>query len=243
MPRISRSRIRGRGSASRSSASRRAISGIWWSGCRRRGSIMLPLGYEPAREAIRRPCAGRPFGGRDRGTLHCRAGGVLGAAGPERGPAARRAASAGPVPRRRRPTALGMPGHGGLHRGPRARDSLPPRPAIPSLRTAPGPPRRAGANRRGRPPNRGPILESRIPPADYQDTAEVSHPLDRRPVIVAIAGPNGAGKTTFYRSHLQAAGLRFLNADVWARQLNIDAYAAARAAGAMRDELVRQRES
>jgi predicted ABC-type ATPase len=71
----------------------------------------------------------------------------------------------------------------------------------------------------------------------------VSHPLDRRPVIVAIAGPNGAGKTTFYRSHLQAAGLRFLNADVWARELNIDAYAAARAAGATRDELVRQRES
>lgn len=71
----------------------------------------------------------------------------------------------------------------------------------------------------------------------------MSHPLDRRPVIVAIAGPNGAGKTTFYRSHLQAAGLRFLNADVWARELSIDAYAAARAAGAVREELVRQRES
>jgi predicted ABC-type ATPase len=71
----------------------------------------------------------------------------------------------------------------------------------------------------------------------------MSNPLDRRPVIVAIAGPNGAGKTTFYRSHLQAAGLRFLNADVWARELNIDAYAAARAAGAVREELARQRES
>jgi predicted ABC-type ATPase len=71
----------------------------------------------------------------------------------------------------------------------------------------------------------------------------VTNPLDRRPVIVAIAGPNGAGKTTFYRSHLQAAGLRFLNADVWARELDIDAYAAARLAGAVREELVRQRES
>lgn len=71
----------------------------------------------------------------------------------------------------------------------------------------------------------------------------MSHPLDRRPVIVTIAGPNGAGKTTLYRSHLQAAGLRFVNADNLARELNIDAYAAARAAGAVREELVRQRES
>jgi predicted ABC-type ATPase len=71
----------------------------------------------------------------------------------------------------------------------------------------------------------------------------MSHALDRRPVIVAIAGPNGAGKTTFYRSHLQAAGLRFLNADVWAREMDIDAYAAARLACAVREELVRQRES
>jgi predicted ABC-type ATPase len=68
-------------------------------------------------------------------------------------------------------------------------------------------------------------------------------PLDRRPVIVAVAGPNGAGKTTFYRSHLEAAGLRFLNADVWARELGIQAYAAARAVAAVREELVRQRES
>ena len=71
----------------------------------------------------------------------------------------------------------------------------------------------------------------------------MSGALDRRPVMVAIAGPNGAGKTTFYRSHLEAAGLSFLNADVWARELNIDAYRAARAVGAVRDELVRQRDS
>ena len=68
-------------------------------------------------------------------------------------------------------------------------------------------------------------------------------PIDRRPVIVAIAGPNGAGKTTFYRSHLQPAGLRFVNADVLARELDIDPYAAARLADALRRDLVRQRES
>src|ERR1035437_1123055 len=71
----------------------------------------------------------------------------------------------------------------------------------------------------------------------------MSLPLDRRPLIVAIAGPNGAGKSTFYHTHLQAAGLRSLNADVGARELNIDAYSAARAAGSVRQELVRQRES
>jgi predicted ABC-type ATPase len=68
-------------------------------------------------------------------------------------------------------------------------------------------------------------------------------PLDRRPIIVALAGPNGAGKTTFYHAHLQPAGLRFVNADVIARELNIGAYAAARVADSLREELVRQRES
>jgi predicted ABC-type ATPase len=67
--------------------------------------------------------------------------------------------------------------------------------------------------------------------------------LDRRPILVALAGPNGAGKTTFYYSHLQRAGLRLVNADVIARELSIDPYQAARAAGVVRDELVRQRES
>ena len=71
----------------------------------------------------------------------------------------------------------------------------------------------------------------------------MSLPLDRRPLIVALAGPNGAGKTTFYHAHLQPAGLRFVNADVLAQELNIEPYAAARVAGAVRQELVRQRES
>lgn len=68
-------------------------------------------------------------------------------------------------------------------------------------------------------------------------------PLDQRPIIVALAGPNGAGKTTFYHAHLEAAGLRFVNADVIARELSLGAYAAARAADALRRELVKQRES
>lgn len=67
--------------------------------------------------------------------------------------------------------------------------------------------------------------------------------LDTRPVIVALAGPNGAGKTTFHDAHLQAVGLRILNADRFARELGIDAYAAARMLAALRQELVAKRES
>jgi predicted ABC-type ATPase len=67
--------------------------------------------------------------------------------------------------------------------------------------------------------------------------------LNRRPVIVALAGPNGGGKTTFYYSHLQAAGLRFVNADLIAKELGLDAYAAARVAAGIRDSLFAQRES
>ncbi len=67
--------------------------------------------------------------------------------------------------------------------------------------------------------------------------------LDRRPIIVAIAGSNGAGKTTFFESHLKSTGLRFLNADVMARELEVDAYEAARMITALRKELVSQRES
>jgi ABC-type hemin transport system ATPase subunit len=67
--------------------------------------------------------------------------------------------------------------------------------------------------------------------------------LDRRPIVVALAGPNGAGKTTFYHAHLRAAGLRLVNADVLARELKMAPYAAARVAGAIREELIRQRET
>jgi predicted ABC-type ATPase len=71
----------------------------------------------------------------------------------------------------------------------------------------------------------------------------VELPLDRRPVIVAVAGPNGAGKSTFFHAHLEQAGLRFVNADVLARELNAGPYEAARMADSVRKELVRQRES
>jgi predicted ABC-type ATPase len=68
-------------------------------------------------------------------------------------------------------------------------------------------------------------------------------PQDQRPVMVALAGPNGSGKTTFYHAHLRPAGLRFVNADVLARELRLDPYAAAKVADALRRQLVQQRES
>jgi predicted ABC-type ATPase len=67
--------------------------------------------------------------------------------------------------------------------------------------------------------------------------------LDQRPILVALAGPKGAGKTTFYHAHLRPAGLRFLNADEVARELEIDAAGAARIVAELRQELIRQRES
>ena len=68
-------------------------------------------------------------------------------------------------------------------------------------------------------------------------------PLDARPVIAALAGPNGAGKTIFYHAHLRQTGLPFINADVLARGLNLDPYAAARMADVLRREFVARRAS
>ena len=67
--------------------------------------------------------------------------------------------------------------------------------------------------------------------------------LDRRPIIVAVAGPNGAGKTTFYHAHIAPAALRYVSADLLARELEMDAYAAAKAADAIRRALLGQKES
>ena len=67
--------------------------------------------------------------------------------------------------------------------------------------------------------------------------------FDHRPIVVALAGPNGAGKSTFFEAHLKSSGLRFVNADVLAKELEVDAYDAARMVAALRVELVRQRES
>ena len=66
---------------------------------------------------------------------------------------------------------------------------------------------------------------------------------DRRPVIVVVAGPNGAGKTTFFEAFLKASALRFVNADILARELNLGAYEAAELAAMIRSELVFRRES
>ncbi len=71
----------------------------------------------------------------------------------------------------------------------------------------------------------------------------MSSPFDARPVVVAVAGPNGAGKTTFFEAHLQAAGLRFVNADDLARELGVNAYEAAEVAGRLRETLLDQGES
>mgnify|MGYP001241849275 CR=1 FL=1 len=69
------------------------------------------------------------------------------------------------------------------------------------------------------------------------------NPLDRRPIIVALAGPNGAGKTTFYHAHLRETGLRLLNADVLAREMGLPDEAAMRMTATLRDALVAAGES
>ena len=69
------------------------------------------------------------------------------------------------------------------------------------------------------------------------------NPLDRRPLIVALAGPNGAGKTTFYHAHLQPTGLRLVNADVIAREMGLGDQAAMHVTTALRDAFVRAKES
>lgn len=61
--------------------------------------------------------------------------------------------------------------------------------------------------------------------------------------MVALAGPNGAGKTTYYGTYLRPSGLRFVNADVVARDLDLDPYKAAKFADRLRRQLVEQRES
>ena len=71
----------------------------------------------------------------------------------------------------------------------------------------------------------------------------LSKVIDRRPIIVALAGPNGAGKSTFYEAFLSDSGLRFINADRLARDLELDPYDAAELANRIRRELVARRES
>ncbi len=68
-------------------------------------------------------------------------------------------------------------------------------------------------------------------------------PLDRRPLVIAIAGPNGAGKTTFYRAYFQDLDLAYVNADDLARDFDTTAYEAAALAAETRAALVSERES
>ena len=63
---------------------------------------------------------------------------------------------------------------------------------------------------RGRFADRGPVRGAAVSTGGFQVTA-VNLPLDRRPVVVAIAGSKGAGRTTFYRRYLRAAGLRLVS--------------------------------
>jgi predicted ABC-type ATPase len=67
--------------------------------------------------------------------------------------------------------------------------------------------------------------------------------IDQRPIILALTGPNGSGKSTFYHMLLEPAGLRFINADILARELHMDAYQAATLGDAIRRTLVGQGES
>lgn len=67
--------------------------------------------------------------------------------------------------------------------------------------------------------------------------------LDQRPLVVAIAGSNGAGKSTFYAAFLKETGLRFINADVLAKELGLDPYVAASAAEVLRREYISREES
>jgi predicted ABC-type ATPase len=71
----------------------------------------------------------------------------------------------------------------------------------------------------------------------------VSRGSDRKPTLIVIAGPNGAGKSTFYLSHIAELGLPFVNADLIAASLEMDAMRAAEVARIQRQELLARRES
>lgn len=75
------------------------------------------------------------------------------------------------------------------------------------------------------------------------DSGDLADLLAQRPLLIVLAGPNGAGKSTFFHAHLAALGLRFVNADILAKELTLDADQAAAAATALRSELIRQRET
>jgi predicted ABC-type ATPase len=63
------------------------------------------------------------------------------------------------------------------------------------------------------------------------------------PILVLLAGPNGAGKSTYYRAFLSKSGLKYLNADDIAAKIGLSVGDAARAADALRSELLQTGES
>ncbi|MDI6796258.1 MAG: zeta toxin family protein [Desulfatibacillaceae bacterium] len=63
--------------------------------------------------------------------------------------------------------------------------------------------------------------------------------------IWVLAGGNGAGKSTFFNQYLSQHGIRFVNSDLIARELDPDnpeqaSYEAATLAGQIREDLIRQ---
>jgi predicted ABC-type ATPase len=56
-----------------------------------------------------------------------------------------------------------------------------------------------------------------------------------------LAGPNGAGKSTFYQTYLAGLGLPFLNADVLAAEVGMEAYEAAAEIAQARRILIERR--
>ena len=110
---------------------------------------------------------------------------------------------------------------------------------FPHYETAPERPGLPVQDRRRRHGNPGTLRRSGVPAGRLMDLSR----FDARPILVAVAGPDGAGKTAFYHAHLEPAGLRFVDADVLARELGLSPCDAARVAAVLRRELVRQRES
>ena len=63
------------------------------------------------------------------------------------------------------------------------------------------------------------------------------------PLLIFLAGPNGAGKSTFHKVFLAKLGLYFVNADEITRKTGIPNAESARAADAIRAELLKTKTS
>lgn len=61
------------------------------------------------------------------------------------------------------------------------------------------------------------------------------------PQLIVLAGPNGAGKSTFHDVFLAGSPLPFLNADLFAAEIGIDSFEAARILDATRAHMIEDR--